>query len=63
MLRIEQISVGKDTPIFCLAHVNQENAWNKQNGKQEGAGDDTIFLQYPSAEETVIKWKEGMAVA
>ena len=63
MLRIEQISVGKDSPIFCRAHVEQENVWNKQNGKQEGAVDDTIFLQYPSAEETVIKWKEGMAVA
>ena len=63
MLRIEKISVGKDSPIFCRAHVKQENVWNKQNGKQEGAVDDTIFLQYPSAEETVIKWKEGMAVA
>ena len=63
MLRIEQISIGKDSPIFCRAHVKQENVWNKQNGKQEGAVDDTIFLQYPSVEETVIKWKEGMAVA
>ena len=64
MMRLEQIAIEKNSPVFARAHIKQENVWYKQYEISKNSKiDEDVLKNYPSPADTVTKWKEGMKVA
>ena len=75
MIRLEQIAVNNDAPVFARAYIKQENVWKpimmaggrqvRWKASQVEANHDVeqLLKNYPDRQQSVQKWREGMQMA